>query len=171
MTVGESASTAGLKNREYEYESEPGKQEFGVLTLESAAKLDHQENMVLECEYLHMRRSATISAQAVKAEISRANLEGGAVIKTSGQGEISEAGLGAGNSAGGVGSGGGHGGQGGGSNNLPGGQGYGSYTHPVHPGSGGGGSNGGRGGSTIKASKSFVLTVLISNLEYWIATF
>ena len=120
----------------------------GMLTLEYNARIVFSEGGELDIGYLTMRQKTLMSAKYFYIKSTAIDIEGEGRITTTARSE--ESGLGAGNDTQGSGSGAGHGGYGGGYEDNGGGNPYGSYSEPLHPGSKGGGAQGGFGGSIIK---------------------
>ena len=121
---------------------------LGILTLEYNANLVFIEGGELDIGYLTMRQKTVMSAKYFYIKSTAIDIEGEARITATARSE--DPGLGSGNDTQGSGSGGGHGGYGGGYEDNGGGNPYGSYSEPTHPGSKGGGIQGGFGGSVIK---------------------
>lgn len=128
---------------------------LGMLTLEYNAKLQFAEIGEMDIGYLTMRQKTRVSAKYVSIKSTSIDIEGEGIISTTAR--FNGLGRGSGNNSGDTGSGGGHGGYGGGFNNTGGGNPYGSYSQPSHPGSKGGGTGGGNGGNLIKASLLYFL--------------
>lgn len=121
---------------------------LGMLTLEYNSKMMFSDGGEMDIGYFTMRQQTLMSAKYFYIQSTAIEIEGEGRITTTAQGK--KPGLGAGNDTRGSGSGGGHGGYGGGYEKNGGGEPYGSYSEPTHPGSKGGGRQGGVGGSVIK---------------------
>jgi hypothetical protein len=127
---------------------------LGMLTLEYNANLVFTEGGELDIGYFTMRQKTLMSAKYFYIKSTAIDIEGEGRITTTARNE--DPGLGAGNDSKGSGSGGGHGGYGGLYEDKGGGNPYGSYSEPTHPGSKGGGIQGGRGGSFIKVNFNYL---------------
>ena len=134
---------------------------LGMLTLEYNARVVFAEGGELDIGYFTMRQKTLMSANYFYIKATAIDIEGEGRITTTAQNE--DLGLGAGNDTQGIGSGGGHGGYGGGYDEKGGGNPYGSYSEPTHPGSKGGGLHGGLGGSVVKVVSNFNFLLIASS--------
>ncbi|EGD80128.1 hypothetical protein PTSG_13036 [Salpingoeca rosetta] len=170
--VGPVASNALVQGEQVVTTPTPGVLDLGKLELEYEAEVEYPLPLDLDVGELVMRADSSIRAPSMFLRVNEAFMEGDSVLTTTARGPtlgdlllpdapFKAEMLGAGDNitADGVlfGQGGGHGGYGGshvifGSEEDPikGGQAYGSYKTPRHPGSPGGGVGGGVGGSIMR---------------------